>query len=135
MIRHWPDRGIGRGRPALTLQYHKKPTLLRPVLLILVLHVLPLSLPAQYYLTGEVGDWHGDRLQNVAITVLSTGAVFHSGLHGEFGIVSRTMDDTLTFAVDGYETFTIDAHSTGFIHITLKTVPFSTTVGRDRRVS
>jgi Ca-activated chloride channel family protein len=108
---------------------------LRPALLILVLHVLPIALPAQYYLTGEVVDCHGDKLQNVGITVLSTGLTFHSGLHGEFGIVSRAMDDTLTFAVDGYETFTIAAHSTEIVQVTLKTVPFSMAVGQDRQAS
>lgn len=97
--------------------------------------MLPIALPAQYYLTGEVVDCHGDKLQNVDITVLSTGLTFHSGLHGEFGIVSRTMDDTLTFAVDGYETFTIAAHATETIQVTLKTVPFSTAIGQDRQAS
>ena len=97
--------------------------------------MLPIALPAQYYLTGEVVDNHGDKLQNVGITVLSTGLTFHSGLHGEFGIVSRTMDDTLTFAVDGYETFTIAAHATEIIQVTLKTVPFSMAVGQDRQTS
>ena len=97
--------------------------------------MLPIALPAQYYLTGEVVDYHGDKLQNVGITVLSSGLTFHSGLHGEFGIVSRTMDDTLTFAVDGYETFTIPAHSTEIMQVALKTVPFSTAIGQDRQVS
>jgi Ca-activated chloride channel homolog len=97
--------------------------------------VLPIALPAQYYLTGEVVDCHGDKLQNVGITVLSTGLTFHSGLHGEFGIVSRITDDTLTFAVDGYETFTIAAHSTEVVQVTLKTIPFSMAVGQDRRAS
>lgn len=97
--------------------------------------MLPFSLPAQYYLTGEVRDWHGDKLQNVSITVLSTGFTYHSGLMGEFGIISKTMDDTLTFAFDGYETFTAVAHSTGFIQVTLKSVPFSTAVGQDRQAS
>jgi Ca-activated chloride channel homolog len=96
--------------------------------------VLPLALPAQYYLTGEVVDCHGDKLQNVGITVLSTGLTFHSGLHGEFGIVSRKTDDTLTFAGNGYESFTIDAHSTDVIQVALKAVPFSTAVGQDRQV-
>jgi Ca-activated chloride channel family protein len=113
----------------------QKTYLLRPALLILVLHVLPIALPAQYYLTGEVVDYHGDKLQNVGITVLSTGLTFHSGLHGEFGIISRTMDDTLTFAVDGYESFTIPAHSTQITQVTLKTVPFSTAIGQDRQLS
>jgi Ca-activated chloride channel family protein len=45
------------------------------------------------------------------------------------------MDDTLTFAVDGYETFTIPARSTDIIQVALKTVPFSMAIGQDRQVS
>jgi Ca-activated chloride channel homolog len=97
--------------------------------------VLPTCLAAQYYLTGEVRECHGDKLQNVGITVLSTGLTFHSDLEGQFGIVSRTMDDTLTFEVDGYESFTIPAHSTEVVQVTLKTEPFSTSIGQDRQVS
>jgi Ca-activated chloride channel family protein len=97
--------------------------------------VLPISLPAQYYLTGEVRDRHGDKLQNVAITVLSTRQIYHSGLMGEFGIISRIMDDTLTFAVEGYQSYTTAVHTTGFLQVTLKTIPVGTVAGKDRPVS
>ncbi len=97
--------------------------------------MLSISLPAQFFLTGEVRDWHGDRLQNVAITVLSTGLTYHSGLMGEFGIISRTMDDSLTFAVEGYQSYTTAVHTTGFLQVTLTTIPIGTIAGKDRLVS
>jgi Ca-activated chloride channel homolog len=86
--------------------------------------MLSVSLPAQYYLTGEVKGFHGDKLQNVAITVLSTGAIYLSGLSGEFRIISRQEEDTLTFSADGYETYTTAIHTMGFLQVTLKMIPF-----------
>jgi Ca-activated chloride channel homolog len=85
--------------------------------------MLSVSLPAQYYLTGEVQGSHGDKLQNVTITVLSTGASFLTGSLGEFRIVSRTADDTLTFAAEGFETYTTEIHTTGFLQVTLRMIP------------
>jgi Ca-activated chloride channel homolog len=86
--------------------------------------MLSVSLPAQYYLTGEVKGFHGDKLQNVAITALSTGVVYLSGLSGEFRIISRQEEDTLTFSADGYETYTTAIHTMGFLQVTLKMIPF-----------
>ena len=90
-----------------------------------------MSLPAQYYLTGEVQDMHGDKLQHVSIEAHSTGTSYYSDLSGEFRILSRTMDDTLTFAVDGYDPYTTAVHTTGFLRVTLKMTSFS--AGDDRR--
>jgi Ca-activated chloride channel family protein len=98
----------------------------------LFLSLLSPSLPAQYFLTGEVRGPHGDKLQNVAIVVQSTGATYRSGLFGEFGILSRTMDDTVTFAADGYESYTTAIHTTGFLQVTLKTVVFPTAGQKER---
>jgi Ca-activated chloride channel homolog len=98
----------------------------------LFLSLLSQSLVAQYFLTGEVRGPHGDKLQNVAIVVQSTGAAYRSGLFGEFGILSRTMDDTVTFAADGYESYTTAIHTTGFLQVTLKTLTFPTTSRKDR---
>ena len=76
------------------------------------------SLPAQYYLTGEVLDVHGDKLQNVSIASHSTGVVYQTDRIGEFRIYSRTMDDTLTFSVDGYEPYTTQVNTTGYLLVT-----------------
>jgi Ca-activated chloride channel family protein len=98
----------------------------------LFLSLLSPSLAAQYFLTGEVRGPHGDKLQNAAILVQSTGATYRSGLFGEFGILSRIMDDTVTFAADGYESYTTAIHTTGFLQVTLKTLSFPTTTRKDR---
>jgi Ca-activated chloride channel family protein len=93
-----------------------------------------LSLRAQYYLTGEVLDTHGDKLQNVSIAAHSTGTIYHSDIAGEFRILSRTMDDTLTFTVDGYDSYTTAVHTTGYLQVTLKMNSFSVEGGGRRRI-
>lgn len=92
-----------------------------------------LSVPAQYYLTGEVLDIHGDKLQNVYITSHLTGCIYQSGLVGEFRILSKMIDDTLTFAVDGYEPYTTAIRATGFLQVTLKALSYSAVA--DRRLT
>src|SRR6202012_1009672 len=67
---------------------------------------------------------HGDKLQNVAITVQSTGAVCRTGLFGEFRIASRVMDDSVTFAADGYQSYATAINTTGFLQVTLQMMPF-----------
>ncbi len=88
--------------------------------------VTALSRRRTYFLTGEVVGPHGDKLQNVAITVQSTGTVCRSGLFGEFRIASRIMDDSVIFAADGYQSYITAIHTTGFLQVTLQTIPFDT---------
>lgn len=82
---------------------------------------LPLS--AQYFFTGEVKDPHGDKLQNGSIVVQSTHSTYKPGSYGEFEIVSKTPDDSLTFCFDGYQTCTTAISANGFLQITLKKLP------------
>jgi Ca-activated chloride channel family protein len=70
----------------------------------------------------------------VTITVKSSGSVFLTGVDGDFSIVSRQADDTLTFVYEGYEHFTTSIKSTDFLQVTLKAVP-SAGVAGDRLVS
>lgn len=86
--------------------------------------MVPASLLAQYYFTGEVKDPHGDRLQFVTILVKSTGALYRTGSLGDYGIVSDKSDDTLTFAYDGYQTYKTSVSATDFLQVTLQTLPF-----------
>jgi len=88
------------------------------ILLLLITAYSPLS--AQYYFTGEVKDLHGDKLQRVAIIVRSTGLVYQTGRYGDFEIVSKKDDDSLTFAYNGYEQYTTAIKSTDFLKVTLK---------------
>jgi len=74
---------------------------------------------SQYYFTGEVEGLHGDKLQHVLITVLSTGSVFRTGVDGDFAITSRLPVDTVTFQYDGYESYTTTIRSTEVLKVTL----------------
>jgi len=80
-------------------------------------------------------DGHGDKLQNVLISSHSTGAVYQTDLVGEFRILSRTMDDTLTFSVDGYESYTTAIHTTGYLLVTLRMNSFDADENERRLVS
>lgn len=88
------------------------------ILLLILTAYSPLS--AQYYFTGEVKDLHGDKLQRVAIIVQSTGLIYQTGRYGDFEIVSKKSDDSLTFAYNGYEQYTTSIKSTDFLKVTLK---------------
>jgi Ca-activated chloride channel family protein len=94
-----------------------------------------LSSPAQFFLTGEVLDVHGDKLQNVSVSSHSSGFVYQTDMTGEFRISSRVMDDTLTFAVDGYEPYTTAVHSTGYLLVTLRMNTFEADEVERRLVS
>jgi Ca-activated chloride channel family protein len=88
----------------------------------------------QYYFTGEVQGSHGDKLQHVAITVKSSGSVYLTGVDGDFSIVSRQANDTLTFAYEGYQQYCTSIKSTDFLQVTLKPGP-STAMSGDRLIS
>lgn len=95
--------------------------------------MLQLTARSQYYLTGEVLDVHGDKLQNVSISSHSTGLVYRTGIAGEFRILSRSILDTLTFDIDGYQPYTTEVNSGGYMSVTLKMNEF-TADGDDRRL-
>lgn len=88
--------------------------------LILSFCMLSVTLPAQYFFTGEVKDPHGDKLQNGYITVLSTHSSYRTGFFGEFGINSRKIEDSLTFSFEGYEPYTTGVSAKDFLQVTLK---------------
>lgn len=91
--------------------------------------------PAQFFLTGEVLDIHGDKLQNVAISSRSSGFAYLTNQAGEFQISSRVQDDTLTFSVDGYETYTTAVHATEYLSVTLRMNSFGTEEDERKLVS
>ncbi|HEY4065092.1 MAG TPA: von Willebrand factor type A domain-containing protein [Puia sp.] len=102
--------------------------------ILLFFGVVPVSLQAQYFFTGEVRDPHGDRLENVSIVIKSTGYTRKTGIYGDFRILSDKMEDTLTFLMDGYQPYSTAISTTGFLQVNLRTValrdPF-----RNRRLS
>jgi Ca-activated chloride channel family protein len=94
-----------------------------------------LSSPAQFFLTGEVLDIHGDKLQNVSISARSSGLAYSTSMTGEFQISSQVQDDTLTFSLDGYESYTTAVHSTGYLLVTLRMNSFGADEDERRLVS
>ena len=84
------------------------------------------SSPAQYFLTGEVKDSHGDKLQNVSILIRSTGEKCRTGAYGDFRITSIKAEDSLSFIFAGYQPYTTLVSATGFLQVTLKRLPFNT---------
>jgi Ca-activated chloride channel family protein len=93
----------------------------------------PLS--AQYFLTGEVKDSHGDKLQNVSILSRSTGERYRTGVYGDFRIVSHTSDDSLSFSFNGYESYTTLVSAAGFLQVTLRRLPFIGGSGNNHLIS
>ena len=92
---------------------------MRLIALISLLALAHVPAFSQYYFTGEVEGLHGDKLQHVLITVLSTGSVYRSGVDGDFAITSRSSTDTVTFQYDGYESYTTAIASTQVLKVTL----------------
>jgi Ca-activated chloride channel family protein len=97
--------------------------------------MVPVSLQAQYFFTGEVKDPHGDRLENVNITLRSTGLAFKTGVSGDFRILSDKSEDTVTFSLEGYQSYSTAISTTGFLQIRLKMVAFHTGPAKNRRAS
>ncbi len=90
------------------------------LLFLLIVHS---SLYSQYYITGELQNDQGEKLQNVTIVVHSTGLTYHTGMLGDFGITSSRLYDSLTFSLENYESFSANVKATQFIKITLKMLP------------
>jgi Ca-activated chloride channel family protein len=81
------------------------PLALNRAILSVLLLVLSVPLPAQYYVRGDVRDQQGQPLPNVKILLYSKGSYpYYSGSGGGFGIPTHLAIDTITFIAEGYET-------------------------------
>jgi hypothetical protein len=98
---------------------------LKITLLIFLLFIVCASSSGQYFFTGGVRDPHGDKLQNVFITVQSTHLTYSTDMNGDFGIISRKSEDTLTFSHDGYQSYTATARATEHLQVTLRMQAFT----------
>jgi Ca-activated chloride channel family protein len=85
---------------------------------------------AQYYIRGEVKDEKNQPLQNVRILQHSTRTQSYSGASGGFGITAKTIVDTLTFNLEGYEAKTVKINTNQWQSIQLKLLP--TNINRNR---
>jgi Ca-activated chloride channel family protein len=100
------------------------------LLLLLLIHS---SLYSQYYITGELQNEQGEKLQNATIVVHSTGLIYHTGSLGDFGITSSRMSDTLTFSSDKYESVSVYVNATDYLKITLKMLPNAVKFKKNQR--
>ena len=82
--------------------------------------LLPASLSAQYYFTGEVKDPHGDKLQNGLIIVQSSQTVYRPGAYGEFQIRSAREEDSLLLVFEGYKPFSTAVSAKSSLSVILK---------------
>ncbi|MEO6315879.1 MAG: von Willebrand factor type A domain-containing protein [Chitinophagaceae bacterium] len=78
------------------------------------------SLPAQYYLRGEVRDETNTPLANTRILLHSTGYVYYAGSSGGFGIVSGKQEDSVTVSYDGYQEQRLKLNAGNYTNIVLK---------------
>jgi Ca-activated chloride channel homolog len=91
-----------------------------------IIHTIPAILfsffasAQQYYIKGQVKDEGGAPLQNVTILLHSTGYLYSSGTEGSFGIISRELNDTLSFYRDGYVRQKLPVRATDFLDVKLK---------------
>jgi Ca-activated chloride channel homolog len=58
---------------------------------------------SQYYLRGEIKDEKNQPLQNAKVLLHSTNHFYFAGTYGGFGITTKTLLDSLTISLDGYE--------------------------------
>ena len=94
-----------------------------------------LSTHAQYYLRGEVKDERNFPLTNVKILVHSNGYVYYSGSAGGFGIMLPQSKDSVSFNLDGYQTYSAKIDVRNYQTITLKSLYASTNVHKNRLLS
>jgi Ca-activated chloride channel family protein len=85
---------------------------------VLLIHTITAA--QQFYMKGEVMDEAGNYLQNVTIFQHSTGYIFHTGMSGGFGIITKQKTDTLTFSQPGFQEQKTVADAAAYLTITLK---------------
>ena len=94
-----------------------------------------LSIHAQYYLRGEVKDERNTPLTNVKILVHSSGYVYYSGNSGGFGITLPQSKDSISFNLDGYQSFSAKIDARAYQNITLRPLYPSTSIHKNRLLS
>ncbi len=90
---------------------------------------------AQYYLRGEIKDEKNQPLQNVKIQLHSNNHYYFSGTGGGFGIVTKTLSDSITLSLDGYELQTVKVHCDLWQYISLKILSSNVSSNRPKLIS
>jgi len=103
--------------------------------LVIFLFLSCLSTHAQYYLRGEVKDERNVPLTNVKILVHSNGYVYYSGNTGGFGIMLPQSKDSISFNLEGYQSYSAKIDVRNYQNITLKPLYASSNVHKNRLLS
>ncbi len=90
---------------------------------------------AQYYIRGEVKNEKNQSLSNVKIIVHSSHQLYYSGGSGEFGIITKSLLDSLSFSMDGYEAKTIKVNADQWQSVNLKVSPSSVNRHKPKLIS
>ncbi|MBC7686701.1 MAG: von Willebrand factor type A domain-containing protein [Aquabacterium sp.] len=96
---------------------------------------LVLTINAQYYLRGEIQDEKKLPLQNVRLVLQSSQMIYYSGTAGGFGISTKTLKDSLTLSLDGYETKKIGVQADVFQSVIMKPLSSNASKYRQRLIS
>ena len=94
-----------------------------------------LNANAQYYLRGEIKDEKNQYLQNVKILLNSDRNIYYSGTTGGFGINCRSLKDSLTLSLDGYEVKPLNLKTDVFQQITMKALSSNISKNRPKLIS
>ncbi|HKP33059.1 MAG TPA: carboxypeptidase-like regulatory domain-containing protein, partial [Chitinophagaceae bacterium] len=94
-----------------------------------------LSARSQYYLRGEVKDDRNTPLSNVKILVHSNGYVYYSGASGGFGITLPVLQDSITFHLEGYQSYSAKIDVRNYQTVTLKPLYASSNIHKNRLLS
>jgi Ca-activated chloride channel homolog len=90
---------------------------------------------AQYYIRGEVKDEKNQGLGNVKIILHSNHSLYYSGSSGAFGITTKSLIDSMSFSLDGYETKTIKINADQWQTVNLKIAASSVNRNRPKLIS
>ncbi len=101
----------------------------------ILLLLLAMSAKGQYYLRGEVKDEKNQPLQNARIFLHSVRQQYMSGTSGGFGIITRTLNDSITVSLDGYETQTVKINANTWQYVTMKVLPATVMRNRPKLIS
>ncbi len=109
--------------------------MVKRLLYITFLFLIALHAGAQYYIRGEVKNEKNQPLANVKIIVHSNHLLYYSGASGDFGITTKSLADSLSFTLDGYETKTIKINAEQWQAVNLKILPSNVNRNRPKLIS
>jgi Ca-activated chloride channel homolog len=109
--------------------------LLKQLLVYLMLAFLAPGAMGQYYLRGEIIDEKKQPVQNVKILLHSSKMIYYSGTSGGFGIETRTLYDSVTLSLDGYETKITGIKADLYQNLDIKLLPSNANRGRPKMIS